>query len=362
MIAAAPYNGFGMVGAAPSINVVSVRASRDGVTFGATDLAAGIQQCLTYRNTYNIKVISLSLGGVVVSALDAGLMTTIEDVVSSARLVSLNVVAAAGNHRGPVDWPAGYAPVMAVGAASDAGARCGFAASGPEVDLWASGCPLDAAFPDGAAALASGSSSSAVFVAGVLTQLRQLNTDLTPGGAEQALTAHARVLAAGPALDVAAGFAAAGLIDQLKVGRAAAPRLRPSSDTVVPMALAAPPSSASPHSTATTSTTLPAVVSQQTIPNRVRQRLPRPSVRLGSLPDRRLSLSFKNKPAGIEARVSIYARTKGKAFPVLARRLRAVGDRVRTRVLGSVTELSITYLDPRKAKDASVVLRIYLGK
>ncbi len=40
MIAAAPYNGFGMVGAAPSINVVSVRASRDGVTFGATDLAA----------------------------------------------------------------------------------------------------------------------------------------------------------------------------------------------------------------------------------------------------------------------------------------------------------------------------------
>ena len=40
MIAAAPYNGFGMVGAAPSIDVVSVRASRDGVTFGATDLAA----------------------------------------------------------------------------------------------------------------------------------------------------------------------------------------------------------------------------------------------------------------------------------------------------------------------------------
>ncbi len=359
MIAAAPYNGFGMVGAAPSINVVSVRASRDGVTFGATDLAAGIRQCLTYRNTYNIKVISLSLGGMVVLGLDAGLMTTVEDIVSSARLVGLNVVAAAGNHAGSVDWPAGYPPVVAVGAVDVGGARCGFAASGREVDLWAPGCPLDAAFPDGTAAWASGSSESTAYVAAVLTQLRQLNIGLMPDGAEQALTTHAHVVAAGPSLDVAAGFAAAGLTGQLTIGRAMAPRLQPSGEGVAPMP--SPVTRAPPRETATAGTALSAAVSQQ-VASRVRRRLPRPSVRLESLRHGRLSLSFKNKPVGAEALVAIYDRMKGKAFPRVARRLRVVGNDVRTRVSGRVIELSIAYLDPRKVQDASVVLSLYLRK
>jgi hypothetical protein len=362
MIAAAPYNGFGMVGAAPSINVVSVRASRDGVTFGATDLAAGIQQCLTYRNTYNIKVISLSLGGTVVSALDAGLMTTVEDMVSSARLVGLNVIAAAGNHRGSVDWPAGYPPVMAVSAADHAGVRCEFAAAGREVDLWASGCPLDVAFANGVAAWASGSSESTAFVAGVLVQLRQLNTDLEPDEAEQALTTHARAIAAGPSLDVAAGFAAAGLNGQLAIGQAMAPRLQPIDDAVGPPASATSSDSEPPPPTASAGTTRAAVVPQQAIAHRVRRRLPRPSVRLGPIHHGYVSLRFKNKPPGIEARVAIYGRAKGKALPVLACRLRVVDDRIRTRVSGTVVGLSITYVDPQRVKDISVMLSLRRGK
>jgi hypothetical protein len=361
MIAAAPYNDFGMVGAAPSINVVSVRASRDGVTFGATDLAAGIQQCLAYRNTYNIKVVALSLGGVVASGLDAGLMTTVEDMVSSARLVGLNVIAAAGNHRGSLDWPAAYGPVMAVGAADDAGARCGFAASGREIDLWVLGCPLDAAFFDGGAAWTSGSSGSTAFVAGVLTQLRQLATNLTPDEAEQALTTHARALAAGPSLDVAAGFAAAGLTGQLAVGRAMASRLRPSSDAVVPKA--ATPNDATPsRGSPTVGGTAPGAVPQPAITDRVYQRLPRPSVHLGPLRCGHVSLSFKNKPSGIEARVAIYARRKGKAFPVLVRKLRIIDGRQRIRVSGTVIQLSIIYLDPQRVKEASVVLSLHPRK
>jgi hypothetical protein len=367
MIAAAPYNGFGMVGAAPSINVVSVRASRDGVTFGGTDLAAAMQQCLTYRNAYNIKVISLSLGGVVVSGLDAGLMATIEDIVSSARLVGLNVIAAAGNHSGPVDWPAAYGPVMAVGAANDSGERCGFAASGPEVDLWASGCPLDAAFPDGAEAWASGSSESTAFVAGVLTQARQLNANLASEEAERALTRHARVLAAGPSFDVAAGFAAADLTEQLAIGRAMTPRLRTSSEATVPTVSATPPTSPATRETAAAAAEGPdsvasAVSPQPAVTHRVYQRLPKPSVRHASLGRGRVSLSFANKPAGIEARVAIYVRRKGKSFPVLARTVRVPNDRLRTRVSGALVELSISYVDPQRVKDTSVLLSLHPGK
>jgi hypothetical protein len=63
MIASAPYNGFGMVGAAPSINVVSVRASRDGTTFAGSDLTIAIRACVARRNLYNIKTVAISLGG-----------------------------------------------------------------------------------------------------------------------------------------------------------------------------------------------------------------------------------------------------------------------------------------------------------
>ncbi len=361
MIAAAPYNGFGMVGAAPSINVVSVRASRDGVTFGATDLAAGIQQCLTYRNTYNIKVISLSLGGVAVSGLDAGLMALTEDMVKNARRAGIDVVAAAGNHEGAVDWPAAFDPVMAVGAATKDGSRCGFAASGPEVDVWISGCPIDAALFDGTPAWASGSSESTAFMAGVLTQLRQLSPGLTVDQAEEALTSSAQVKVAGRWLNVGAAFTVASVADQLVVGHAMVPKLAPSSDGSVTKPfvstdsaawrdLAVPPSGGE----ATNRGVIPRSSS-----GRLRARLPKPSVGRVRLRRQVLVVSFRNKPRGMVAQVRIYMRTKHREFPILGRSLRVISDRFRTRVLGTVGQVSITYRDPWAIRDPSVLLLIH---
>jgi hypothetical protein len=361
MIAAAPYNGFGMVGAAPSINVVSVRASRDGVTFGGTDLAAAMQLCLTYRNTYNIKVISLSLGGVAVSGLDAGLMVTVEDIVSSARLVGLSVVAAAGNHPGAVDWPAGYAPVLAVGASDNVGVRCGFAASGPEVDLWAPGCPLDASLPDGAAAWASGSSDSTAFVAGVLAQLSQLDPRSTIDQVERAVTSSAKTTSVGPRLDVGAAFVTAGLAGQLAAGHAAAPTVAPSGEESV----AKLPASNGPFALQTV--TVPSgrgdIASPAATPSlssdQPRSRLPRPSVRSARLRRQILSMSFQNKPRGMEAQVQIYARTNRRAFPAVVRTLRIIDDRFRTRISGMLSQVSVTYRDPQRIRDPSVLLSLH---
>jgi hypothetical protein len=360
MIAAAPYNGFGMVGAAPSINVVSVRASRDGVTFGGTDLAAGIQQCLTYRNTYNIKVISLSLGGVVVSGLDAGVMALTEDMVKNARRAGLDVLAAAGNHEGAVDWPAAFDPVMGVGAATQEGGRCAFAASGPEVDLWASGCPVDAAFPDGSAVWASGSSESTAFVAGVLTQLRQLRPGLTADEAERMLISSTQGASAGPRLDVGAAFVAAGLIDDLVTGRAMASQVVPRGNALVPE----PPVATGPSAGRDmVSTSVGDATNRGVIPRFSRERLParlaRPSVGSVRLRQQVLSMSFKNKPRGMEAQVRIYTRTKRRAFPVLSRTVSVVDERFRTKVSGAVSLVSITYCDPHRIKAASVVLLLH---
>jgi hypothetical protein len=361
MIAAAPYNGFGMVGAAPSINVVSVRASRDGVTFGGTDLARAVQRCIAYRNTYNIKVISLSLGGVVVFGLDAGLMVQTEDAVKNARRAGMDVLAAAGNHEGAVDWPAAYDPVMAVGASSQDGRRCAFAASGPEVDLWSLGCPVDAAFPDGTPAWASGSSEATAFVAGVLAQLRQLSPGLTADQAERALTSSAQVALMGPRLDVGAAFAVVGLTDQLVAGHASASQLAPSGEASVPK----PPAPAGPSfgRERAAPTSRGDAANRGVIPRSSseprRTRLPRPAVGSVRLQRQVLSMSFKNKPRGMEAQVRIYVRTKHREFPNLGRALKVIDDRFRTRVSGAVSHVSITYRDPHRIRDTSVSLLIH---
>jgi hypothetical protein len=361
MIAAAPYNGFGMVGAAPSINVVSVRASRDGVTFGGTDLVRAVQRCVAYRNTYNIKVISLSLGGAAVSGLDAGSMATVEDMVDGARHAGLNVVAAAGNHVGAVDWPAGYAPVVAVGAADAGGSRCPFAAFGPEVDLWSSGCPLDVALADGSPAWASGSSESTAFVAAVLTQLRQLGPGLTVDQAEQAVVANARAGGTGRILDVAASFVSAGLDDQLAAGRTAVSVLVTDSDDTALMPLAPlSPSSSVPASTEVAAA--PGVVRPRLISHLKEVRLarpPKPSVRLAHARSGGLSISFRNRPVGAEASVRVYTQSLHLQFARLARSLRIMNDRLRTKVSGTICLVSITYRDPKRFKQASVVLNLH---
>ncbi|MDX6725524.1 MAG: thermitase, partial [Baekduia sp.] len=142
MIAAAPFDGFGMVGAAASINVVSVRAMSPNSydTFGLADIVNGMQTCQNYASTYNIKVISLSVGGPhSAPGGDTTAEALIRDTVDRARAHGLDVVAAAGNRgTSSVDWPAAYTPVVAVGAADNSGARCSFASYGPEVDLWTS--------------------------------------------------------------------------------------------------------------------------------------------------------------------------------------------------------------------------------
>ncbi|HMJ34797.1 MAG TPA: S8 family serine peptidase [Baekduia sp.] len=362
MIASAPYNGFGMVGAAPSINVVSVRASREGASFGGTDLGLAIQKCITNRNIYNIKVISMSLGGAMIANLDAAAMALVQNNVANARRAGLNVVAAAGNHPGAIDWPAAYGPVLAVGAADNTGARCSFAASGPELDLWASGCPVDAARPDGTAVWASGSSESTAFVAGVLTQLRGLRPDLTVDAAEQLLTQNTRATDAGPSLDVDAALRAAGLGAELTAGHAAIPVLgtQPSTQEATSNTTTTVTAPAAPDVPVTTT---PAVVPKPVaVAARPPARLSKPAV--SSVRYRRglLTFTFKNKPKGIQARVEIFARQKGRAFPTLTRNLRVTGDRLRTRVSGTLSEVSITYRDPTGVRGTSALLSLHPRK
>ncbi len=346
MVASAPYNGFGMVGAAPSVNVVSVRVARAGQPgLSFTDLLAGVRICKQYRHTHNIKVISLSAGGQ--GTPDPMTRATLENAIDVARAADLNVVAAAGNGGGEADLPAAYGPVLGVGAATASGSRCGFSASGPGVDLYGPGCPVDVAFPDGRPALANGTSEATAFVAAVLAQLRGLRPDLDAAAAESLLVATARTSGGVPTLDVASAFRVAGLGDALEAGRAAIPGLEPATATqsLTPL----PPSPpVVPSGSAGASSRPPGSVRQAT-----RRRLVTP--RVGHLRYRRgvLSLTLLNRPRGASARIDIYARPRGAAFPRVVRRLRANQRHVRVRARGALAQVTVRYVDPSGRRRAS---------
>jgi hypothetical protein len=367
MIASAPYDGVGMVGAAPSINVVSINASTNGTGFGGNDLNTAIQTCVSYRNIYNIKVISMSLGGDYNPAYgNPGQVADTKDFIDNARYYGINVVAAAGNSaQGTADWPAGYAPTFAVGAADNSGVRCSFASWGPDVDLWAPGCPVDVARPDSSATPAwiSGSSEATAFVAGILTQLRGLDPALTPDGAQALLKNNAKALLAGPYLDVAAAFSADGLAAQLAAGHAAIPtaattQSATATTTSAPVTGGAPAADRGSSPTPTS----PAVLVSKPAGAVARARLSKPVVR--SLTFRRgvLTIVFKAKAKKTEARVRVYARKAGRAFPTLTRSLHVTSDRLRTRVSGTLSEVSITYRDPSGVRRDSAPLSLHPRK
>ena len=250
MMAAAPLNGWGMVGTAPrSIQIISVRILEPGqTTFPFGYYTDGITSCLQSEKKYNIKVIDLSLGSPATpSGQDYQAITNALQEVSN---YGVAVVAAAGNDDGgPLDYPAAYPSVLSV-AASDTqgGAFCSFSNRGEGLRLIAPGCDLDGADPNSGEPdynYWQGTSESSAIAASALTALESYDPDLSPQAAEEDLEhAHNGVL------DIAQAFRDAGLGSIVAAGEAAEPAPQPS---VSPTA-AKPPRSMQPSSAMTLTT------------------------------------------------------------------------------------------------------------
>src|SRR5271165_6901877 len=100
MMAAAPANGWGMVGTAPrAIHIVSVRILEPGqTTFPFSAYAAGITECLQLRHKDNIRVINLSLG--TAQSPSGESYEEVGNAVKEASDYGVALVAAAGNDDG----------------------------------------------------------------------------------------------------------------------------------------------------------------------------------------------------------------------------------------------------------------------
>ena len=317
--AAQATNQWGMIGAAPTATrIVSVRVAEPGETGEGLDyFAAGIAECLRYQHPYNIKVISLSLGNAPPETTTP--QTSLNQKIMVARNYGVNVLAAAGNDAGTLEYPATAADVLSVGATGSAHQLCGFSSIG--ASLIAPGCELDGADPQTGVPntnYSQGTSQATAITADVLGALRAYRPDLTPTEAEQLLTQPDN-----GTLNVTATFQAAGLQTIIQAGTQAEPTKQPT------------PTEPTPSPAPTVPPTPPAV---SLLPGR----LPSPHAQLKRR-DGNLLLTLANRPAEAEAQLQLFGRHAGK--PHLLRRL---STRQKTIMLPAhnIKVVCVRYIDP----------------
>jgi hypothetical protein len=319
MEAAAPPNGWGMIGAAPTaVRIVSIRAesTTDALTFSA--YKQGIDRCQALAATYNIKVVSLSIG--FQGQLTSEQLAQLSDAASRARNYGLDVVAAAGDEGNQtISFPAAQPPIVAVGAAGANRARCSISNTGPQLALLAPGCDLEEANPVSGAPLNeyAGTSQATAITAGVLAALRAYQPSLGPVQAEQLLTSTAS--AAGGSLDVTALFQTAGLSSVIEAGQ---------------------------HNEPASPSTAPPLPTGRITPG---ARLPRPRVSVrhqGNM----LLLRFLNLPPDGKAILSVFDRQRAHRRVELARmttRRRTVRLSART---GAILDITYTTIPTDRAR------------
>jgi serine protease AprX len=219
-------------GVAPDARLLSVKiAGRSGAADVSTLLAA-IQWVVSYRETYGIRVLNLSLG---TDGTQTYRTDPLNYAVEKAWAAGIVVVASASNAgpaRGTIAKPGDDPWVITVGATDDRGTPGlgddelpNFSARGPTaadglakpdvvapgahvVSLRAPGSEIDLRFPstvDGAYRKGSGTSFSTAVVSGIVALMLQRNPSWTPDRVKFALTATARPAAADDRMAVGAG-------------------------------------------------------------------------------------------------------------------------------------------------------------
>ena len=221
-------------GVAPQAKLLSVKIAGASGAADVSTLLAAIQWVVSYKNTYNIKVLNLSLG---TNSTQTYRSDPMNFAVEQAWEEGIAVVVSASNlgpEPGTISKPGDDPWVITVGATDDRGTPGlgddvlpNFSSRGPTaadglakpdlvapgghvISLRAPGSAIDTNFPnyiDGAYRKGSGTSMSTAVVTGAVALMLQQNPSWTPNRVKYALTATAREAASDDPMDVGAGVA-----------------------------------------------------------------------------------------------------------------------------------------------------------
>jgi hypothetical protein len=334
MMAAAPRDGWGMVGTAPTATrIVSVRILQPGqTTFPFSSYAAGITVCLELRQGYEVKSIDLSLGNS--ETPSSSEYNNLANTIERAEDYGVAVVAAAGNDDGgSLDYPAAYPTVLSVGASDTVnGALCAFSNHGEGLRMLAPGCDLDGADPMNGEANYNywqGTSEASDITDDALTALRAYRPELTVREAENDLTN-----ADDGTLNIAQSFRIAGLSEVVAAGEANEPAAPPSTPSASsPSPPPAVPAASSPQSTST-----------------YLKRLPLPRLKL-TRQHGRLLIMLQARPGGARAQVRRLGPRGRTRRLVMLQTITTTSTAIPLRP--GTTEVEVRYIDPYATQRAS---------
>jgi serine protease AprX len=107
------------IGVAPLVNIINVKVSNDDGSAMMTDVVAGLQWVLENKNTYNIRVVNLSLNSSIAESYHTSPLNAAVEILWFNKIV---VVVSAGNHGESALYPPANDPfVITVGAVDDKG-------------------------------------------------------------------------------------------------------------------------------------------------------------------------------------------------------------------------------------------------
>lgn len=168
IIGAVTNNAIGIAGLSWESPILSIRVC----DASGSCLFDAVSDGIVYAVDNGAKIINLSLGGRFSSS-------TLEDAVNYAWDQNVLVVAAAGNSRRDVDYPAAYPNVVAVGATDRDDQKAWFSSFGPQLDIVAPGVSIYSTnFSDSYTGV-SGTSFSSPHAAGAAALLLSHDPSLT---------------------------------------------------------------------------------------------------------------------------------------------------------------------------------------
>lgn len=173
---AAANNGSGVVGMAPKVKILALKALGDD---GSGDMDH-VVEAIQYATTYGVNVISMSLGGPDSIAL--------HDAVKEAAARGIIIIVAAGNDGDgdisteELSYPGAYHEVIEVGAVDYNGSLAYFSNTNHEVDILAPGVQVLSTYLGGQYAKLDGTSMATPHVSGAAALLKSNNiADYTHG-------------------------------------------------------------------------------------------------------------------------------------------------------------------------------------